>query len=91
MADSSNSNQDTVVEKALNRFVDEYLRGEQPDTEEFVKQYPDCEDLLRQRIQNLLKINTLFDTLVQMDESDFDAAATGLDLVGQKIGGFEIE
>ena len=91
MADSSNDNQDSVIEKALKKFVDEYLRGEKPDTEEFVRQYTDCEDLLRQRIQNLLKINTLFDTLVQTDESDFDAASTGLELVGQKIGGFEIE
>ncbi len=90
MAGSSNNNQDSVVEKALKKFVDEYLRGEQPDTEEFVKQYPDCEDLLRQRIQNLLKINTLFDTLVQMDESDFEDAEAGLELVGEKIGSFEI-
>jgi serine/threonine-protein kinase len=91
MADSGNNNQDCVIEKALKKFVDEYLRGQQPDEEEFVGQYPDCEDLLRQRIQNLLKINTLFDTLVQMDKSDFDAAETGLDRVGQKIEGFEIE
>ncbi len=90
MAGSSNNNQDSVIEKALKKFVDEYLRGEQSDTEEFIKQYPDCEDLLRQRIQNLLKINTLFDTLVQMDESDFDATATGPDLVGRKIESFEI-
>ena len=90
MVDSDNKNQDSVIEKALKKFADVYLRGQQPDTEEFVRQYPDCEDLLRQRIQNLLKINTLFDTLVQMDESDFGATATGHDLVGRKIGGFEI-
>ncbi len=90
MVDSDNKNQDSVIEKALKKFADAYLRGQQPDTEEFVRQYPDCEDLLRQRIQNLLKINTLFDTLVQMDESDFGAAATGHDLVGRKIRGFEI-
>jgi serine/threonine protein kinase/tetratricopeptide (TPR) repeat protein len=91
MTDSDNNNQNNVIEKALKEFVDEYLRGQQPDIEEFVRQYPDFEDLLRQRIQNLLKINTLFDTLVQTDESDFDATSTGLELVGQKIGGFEIE
>ena len=91
MADFSNNNQDSVIEKALKKFVDEYLRGEQPDIEEFIRQYPDCEDLLRQRIQNLLKINTLFDTLVQIDESDFDATLAGSELVGRKIGSFEIE
>ncbi|UCD29364.1 MAG: hypothetical protein JSV03_02455, partial [Planctomycetota bacterium] len=89
MVDSDN-NQDSVIEKALKQFVDAYLRGQQPDTEEFVRQYPNCEDLLRQRIQNLLKINTLFDTLVQMDESDFDNKENGHDLVGQTVGSFEI-
>jgi serine/threonine protein kinase/Tfp pilus assembly protein PilF len=91
MADSDDNNQDNVIEKALKEFVDEYLRGQKPDIEEFVRQYTDCEDLLRQRIQNLLKINTLFDTLVQTDESDFSATATGLDLVGKKVGSFEIK
>jgi len=91
MADRINNNKDSVIEKALKEFVDEYLRGQKPDIEEFVRKYPDCEDLLRQRIQNLLKIDTLFDTLMQMDESDFDATSNGLDLIGKKIGGFEIE
>ncbi|MCP4608879.1 MAG: protein kinase [Planctomycetes bacterium] len=90
MANSGNNNQDSVIEKVLKKFVDEYLHGQQPDIEEFIRQYPDFEDLLRQRIQNLLKINTLFDTLVQTDESDFDPTATGFDRVGQKIGSFEI-
>ncbi|MHC4118729.1 MAG: protein kinase domain-containing protein [Planctomycetota bacterium] len=89
MVDSRSNNQDRVTEKALQKFVDAYLRGEQPDTEEFVKQHPDCEDLLRKRIQNLLKINTLLDTLVQMDESDFAATATDLDSVGGKVESFE--
>ena len=89
MIDSDNNNQDSIIEKALKKFADAYLRGQQPDMEEFVRQYQGCEDLLRRRIQNLLKINTLFDTLVQMDESDFVATATDLDLVGRKVGSFE--
>ncbi|MBL7187029.1 MAG: serine/threonine-protein kinase [Phycisphaerae bacterium] len=90
MVAASDDNQNKVLEEALKRFVDAFLRGEQPDTEEFVKQYPECEDLLRPRIRDLLKINTLFDTLVQMDESDFDDTATGHDLVGQTVGSCEI-
>jgi len=90
MVAASDNNQDRILEEALKRFVDAYLRGEQPDTEEFVKQYPECEDLLRLRIRDLLKIDTLFGTLVQVDESDFDDAETGHDLVGQTVGSFEI-
>jgi len=39
---------------------------------------------------NIDKIDTLFDSLVQADDNDFEDATTGCDLVGQKIGGFEI-
>ena len=90
MVTAGDNNQERILEEALKRFVDAHLQGEQPDSEEFVKQFPECEDLLRQRIRDLLKINTLFDTLVQADESDFDDTETGHDLVGQKIGRFEI-
>ncbi|MFC1794482.1 protein kinase [Planctomycetota bacterium] len=90
MAAANDNNQDSVINKALQKYVDAYLQGEQSDIDEFVKQYPECEDLLRQRIQNLIKINTLFGTLVEIDESDFEDTVTGNDLVGQKVGNFEI-
>lgn len=90
MVTASDNNQERILEEALKRFVDACLQGEQPNTEEFVKQYPECEDLLRQQIRDLLQINTLFDTLVQTDESDFSDIETGHDFVGQKIGSFEI-
>jgi serine/threonine protein kinase/tetratricopeptide (TPR) repeat protein len=90
MAAGNNHNQHGILEEALKKFVDAHLRGEQPNTEEFVSQYPDCEGLLRQRIQDLLKINTLFDTLVQPDESDFCDTDAGHDLIGRKIGSLEI-
>ncbi len=83
-------NQDNILEEALKKFVDAYLGGEQPDIDELVEQYPECEDLLRQRIQDLHKINNLFDSLVQANESDFEDTGSGENLVGQKIGSFEI-
>ncbi|MCP4454069.1 MAG: serine/threonine-protein kinase, partial [Planctomycetes bacterium] len=65
-------------------------RGLEPDIDDFVKAYPDLASQIRQRILNLRKIDTLFDSLVQAEESDFDGAAPGQDLVGQTIGGFEV-
>ncbi|MHC4440279.1 MAG: serine/threonine protein kinase, partial [Planctomycetota bacterium] len=90
MATGSNNNQNRILEDVLKKFVDAHLRGEQPNIEEFIRQYPECEDQLRQRIQDLLKINTLFGTLVKSDESDFCDTEAGHDLIGQKVGSFEI-
>jgi len=90
MVAASDNNQDKVLEEALKNFVDAYLQGKQPDIDGFVEQYPEFEDVLKKRIQDLLKINTLFETLVKTDESDFDDIETGHDLVGQTIGSFEI-
>jgi serine/threonine protein kinase/tetratricopeptide (TPR) repeat protein len=90
MAASSDNNQDRALEEALKKFVDVYLQGEKPDIDEFVEQYPKLEDVLKQRIQDLLKIDTLFSTLVQVNEGDFEDVGAGHDLVGQTFCGFEI-
>ncbi len=90
MAAQNDNNQNNILEAALKKFVDAHLGGEQPDIDEFVKQYPECEGLIRQRLQDLQKINNLFDSLVRADESDFRDAMTGHALVGQKVGSFEI-
>lgn len=90
MAVQSDNNQDNILGAALKKFVDAHLRGEQPDIDEFVKQYPECEDLIRERIQDLQKINNLFDSLVKADESDFEGTVTGRHLIGRKVGSFEI-
>ncbi|MHC4144264.1 MAG: protein kinase domain-containing protein [Planctomycetota bacterium] len=85
-------NQDKSIEDAVQQFVHAQSRGEQPNVDEFVKQYPKLEPQLRQRIHNLEKIDVLFDSLVQANESDFEGEDTVIrdDLVGQKIGAFEI-
>lgn len=90
MGTQRDNNQTNILEEALKKFVDAHLAGRQPDIEEFVKQYTECEDQLRERIRDLQKINTLFDSIVQTDESDFETAAPAQDLSGQKIGSFEI-
>ena len=89
MAGRIDDNQERILE-AVQEFADAQSRGQEPDIDEFVKPYPELENQLRQRIRNLEKISVLFDCLVQADENDFEESATGHDLVGQKVGSFEI-
>jgi serine/threonine protein kinase/tetratricopeptide (TPR) repeat protein len=90
MTGLNDDNRESPLDQAVQQFIDARLRGEQPDIEEFVKQYPELEHQIREKIRNLQKINTLFDSLVQTDESDFQDGAPENDLVGQKVGSFEI-
>jgi len=90
MAGKAGDNRKDIVKDAVKQFVDASMRGKKPDLNEFVKQYPGLESHIRKGIQELQRINALFDSLVQADEGDFEESETGEDLVGWKIGGFEI-
>jgi serine/threonine protein kinase/Tfp pilus assembly protein PilF len=90
MVADSDDNKANTLDEALTQFVNAYVRGEQPDLNEFVEQYPQHEAEIRQRVESLCEIDALFDSLVQADESDFQDAQTEQQLVGQKIGSFEI-
>jgi serine/threonine protein kinase/Tol biopolymer transport system component len=90
MAKRAHDNQNRMLEDLVQQFVDAQLQGQQPDIDEFVKRSPELEDQIRKRIGKLNKLDTLFSSLVRLDEHDSDAAATGPDLAGQKIGSFEI-
>jgi hypothetical protein len=83
-------NRDSLLDEAVQQYVDARLRGEPPDIDEFVTRYPGLEHRIREKIRSLQRINTLFDSLVQSDKSDFDATLSRQDLVGQKVGSFEI-
>ncbi|MEE8577459.1 MAG: serine/threonine-protein kinase, partial [candidate division Zixibacteria bacterium] len=90
MAGPVNDKQENVIEEAVRQFVDARWQGQEPDIDEFVRQYPGLDYQIRQRIQDVQKIDALFDSLVQADESDLEEAAAGQDLVGRKVGSFEI-
>ena len=90
MTGSIDDNQNRILEEAVQQFVDEQIQGMEPDVDAFSKRYPGFEDEIVKRIRKLKRINTLFDTIVQADEDDFEDAATGHDLIGRKIGSFEI-
>ncbi|MBL7144972.1 MAG: protein kinase, partial [Phycisphaerae bacterium] len=83
-------NEKHTLEEALQQFVNSQLRGQEPDIEELVKQYPEHEHQIRTKLHKLLKINNLFDSLVKTDESDFEDITDEYDLVGQKVGTFKI-
>jgi len=91
MAKAAGDNQKGIVKEAVKQFVDASMRGEKPDLDEFVTQYPGLESKIRRGIQELNKINNLFDSLVKADQSDFEDITDEYDLVGKKVGSFEIE
>jgi len=90
MATYSSDNPQDGLDEVLTRFVNAYVRDEKPDIDEFVRQYPQHENQLRRRVEGLCEIDALFDSLVQADHSDFNGVETEDNLVGQKIGSFQI-
>ncbi|HUU18872.1 MAG TPA: protein kinase [Sedimentisphaerales bacterium] len=67
-----------------------HLQGTAPDIEELVSKYPEFEHQIRQKVKEFHKVDSLFDSLVQAGETDFEDTETEPDLVGQKVGSFEI-
>jgi len=90
MARAIDDNQKGIIKEAVRQFVDAQLQDQELDIDEFVKKYPGLDSKIREGIKELQKINALFDSLVQADESDFEEAAAGQELVGQKVGTFDI-
>jgi serine/threonine protein kinase len=90
MAGSIDDSQESIIKEAVQHFVDAQLRDEEPDIDEFVRQYPNLDRQIRESIRDAQKIDALFDSLAQADQSDFEDTVVGQDLVGQKIGSFEI-
>ena len=48
----SEHNSENIIEQAVQRYVDAQLQGQKPDIDEFVKQYPDFEGQIKQRLVN---------------------------------------
>ena len=85
-----NDNQAIALEEALTQFMRVCSGGEQPDIDEFIGQYPQCEAQLKRRLQDLQEIDSLFDSLVHADDSDFENSVMRDTLVGRKISSFDI-
>lgn len=90
MADESNHNRDEVLDEAVREFLAAQLRGEEPDLDAFVQQYPGLEERIRRKVRACQRVGSLFDSIRQADESEFPGRGDESDLVGQRLGPFEI-
>ena len=78
-------------EEDVRQFVEAQLRGEQPDLNSLIARYPDLEEQIRRQIQSFQCVNSLFDALGHAQQTEFEDQNTMGDLLGQRIGKFEIE
>jgi len=90
MVEEADNNQDAMLDEAVEQFLAARLRGEEPDLEQFVRQYPGLEKRIRQKVQNCERVSSIFDSLREVDESEFQHAEDEGDLIGKRIGAFEI-
>jgi serine/threonine protein kinase/Tol biopolymer transport system component len=90
MVEKADKNQDAVLDEAVEQFLAARLRGEEPDLEKFVRQYPGLEKRIKQKVQNCERVSSLFDSLREVDESEFQHTKEEADLIGKLIGAFKI-
>jgi serine/threonine protein kinase/tetratricopeptide (TPR) repeat protein len=90
MVAQDNNNQKREVEEAVREFVEAQLRGDKPDIEELVRQYPRSEHEIKQKLKEYEAVDSLLASLVRIGEKEFEVASADTDLTGQKIGSFEI-
>ncbi|MFC1794880.1 protein kinase [Planctomycetota bacterium] len=85
------NNKELSFKEAVRQFVEAHLQGKAPDIEELVSKYPEFEHQIRQKVKEFHKVDSLFDSIVQADQSDFANISDEYDLVGKNIGSFEIK
>jgi serine/threonine-protein kinase len=90
MAEGTDNNQNETLDKVVQEFLAAQLRGEEPDLEQFVRQRPGLEEKIRQKLQNCRHVSSLFDSLREVDETEFQHAKDQTDLTGTRLGAFEI-
>ncbi|OHB60050.1 MAG: hypothetical protein A2168_03725 [Planctomycetes bacterium RBG_13_50_24] len=90
MIGEDENNQNEILDKVVQEFLAAQLRGEEPNLDEFVRQYPGLEKQIRQKIQNCQRVSSLFDSLREADENEFKHAKDEIDLIGKRLGAFEI-
>jgi tetratricopeptide (TPR) repeat protein len=89
MMDSTDNNQN-IIDEAVQQFLNAKMQGQEPDLNEFVKKYPGYEHQIRKKIKKIQRIDGLFDCLMKADESDYNEPIAENDLIGKKLGDFEI-
>ena len=90
MAGSLENNQRDGPEKAVQRYIYDRLAGREPNIDEFIKDYPGLEDQIRLRIQVYEEIESMSSSLMEAEDSGFGDSILGHELIGKKLGDFEI-
>jgi serine/threonine protein kinase/WD40 repeat protein len=90
MAKPPDDRQDQVLDEAVQQFLAAQLREEKPDLDAFVQQYPDLEQRIRQKVQACGRVSSLFDSLRNVQDGEIREAEDAADLVGKRIGAFQI-
>ena len=90
MVEQADNNRNERLDKIVQEFLAAQLQGEEPDLEQFVRQHPGLEEKIRQKVQNCQQVSSLFDSLREVDESEFQHSKDQTDLAGTRLGAFEI-
>jgi TolB-like protein/Flp pilus assembly protein TadD/tRNA A-37 threonylcarbamoyl transferase component Bud32 len=90
MTEANDNNPESKLDATVLRFIEAQMRGEAPDIEGLVGQYPDLEQEIRQKIASLALVDSLFDSLRHVDASDFPTRDASRDLVGTQVDNFKV-
>jgi serine/threonine protein kinase/tetratricopeptide (TPR) repeat protein len=91
MAKMDDKNKESSFKEAVRQFVEQQLSGKEPDIQELISKFPEHEHQIRRKINEFHQVDSLFDTLIRTDRSDFEDITDEYDLVGKKVGSFKIE
>jgi len=87
MAEEVQEHHDQLVNEAAQRYAQAYLEGQAPDLDTFLRQFPGLEKEIRSKIESFQKVDSLFEDLRHIDESELTTADN---LVGKTVGHFRI-
>ncbi|MBN2131735.1 MAG: protein kinase [Sedimentisphaerales bacterium] len=87
MDEEIDDHRDQRVSNAARQYAQAYLEGQAPDLDTFLRQFPGLEMDIRRKIESFQKIDSLFENLRHVDESDL---ATAENLVDTTVGHFRI-
>jgi TolB-like protein/Flp pilus assembly protein TadD len=87
MAGEVQDHRDKLIRKAVQQYAHAYLQGQAPDLDTFLRQFPGLEKEVRNKIDSLQKVDSLFGDLRHIDESELTATDN---LIGRTVGHFRI-
>jgi len=85
MAGEVQNHRNELVNEAAQRYAQAYLKGQAPDLDTFLQQFPGLEKEVRSKIENLQKVDSLFGDLRRIDESELTIADN---LIDKTVGHF---